>query len=129
MEMNDDDFDDMIKRLMRIMGMDTPFPRQNSSPTTLKSNPIDKGDIYIGDDMIAITIDLAKYAKQEDINVKAIDNKHILIEVVNYDDIANVFSRELELSNYIEMDSIKSTYINGVLDITMKIDKNVKEEI
>lgn len=129
MNMNGNDFDEMIRRLMRIMGMDSPFPNTHPRPSRIRRNPIDEGDMYFGDDVIAITIDLSKYAKKEDIKVKAIDNKHILIEVINYDDIANVFTRELELPKCIIEDSVKTTYKNGILDIVIDIDKRREKVI
>jgi HSP20 family protein len=81
-------------------------------------------DIYEEDDKIRIVAELPGVDENK-INVRAIDDKHIVIEASNHD---RKYRKELELPVEVDVDSADAVYKNGVLEIKFKKKKKVEEK-
>ncbi len=80
-------------------------------------------DIYEEDDSVRIIVEMPGADKNK-IKVRAIDDRHIVVEGSNHD---RKYYKEIELPVEVDIDTAKATFRNGVLEIRIK-KKKVAEE-
>ncbi|HID80296.1 MAG TPA: Hsp20/alpha crystallin family protein [Ignisphaera sp.] len=73
-------------------------------------------DVYEEDDSVRIIAELPGVDKEK-IKVRAIDDRHIVIEASNHD---RRYRKELELPTEVDIDTAKAVFRNGVLEIKIK---------
>ena len=81
-------------------------------------------DVYEEDDMVRVIVELPGVDKDK-IKVKAIDDRHIIVEASNHD---RRYRKEIELPSSVDIDSAKATFRNGVLEIRFR-KKGIREEM
>ena len=115
-----DDFDDLFKRIERAMdGSGTSYMRKNTEDRFSSRSSRDDSEILIWDNKITITLDVSR-ADIDEIEVQAEPGK-IYIRGSNVD---KTYSRAFMLPRDVIPESLKKTYINGILDIELEIDDN-----
>ncbi len=80
-------------------------------------------DIYEEDDSVRIIVELPGVDKEK-IKVRALDDRHLVIEASNRD---RRYRKEIELPTEVDVDTAKATFRNGVLEIRIK-KKGVQQE-
>ena len=114
--MIEDDFDDIFKMMDRIFGNN---PYRDKSP--IHDNKYER---LMDDDHIYYTFELPDM-KKEDIDIKTEKDKLNIILFKN----GREFKHQVNLPYPIKKDETKVTFVNGLLDITVSIDKDKAERI
>ena len=116
--MIDDEFDDIFNMMNRIFGK-SPFGNSGNSPIHDR-----KYERLMDDDNIYYTFEIPSVHK-EDIDIKSYENELI----VNLIRDGKTYKHNLDLPYPIIPDKTKVTFKNGILDITVKINKDKAKRI
>jgi len=81
-------------------------------------------DIYDEGDRIRIIMEMPGVEKEK-IKVKAIDDRHIVVEASDTD---RRYRKEIELPSDVDIESAKATYKNGILELILKKKSSSKRE-
>jgi len=81
-------------------------------------------DIYEEDDSVRIIAELPGVDKEK-IRVRALDDRHLVIEASNHD---RRYRKEIELPVEVDIDTAKATFKNGVLEVRIKKKGTRQEE-
>ena len=114
------DIDDIFRKILRILEMEE--DSYYSSGNFRQRSIFDNGDVYITDDNISITIDLGDIAREEDIYINLLDNETLSLKILDK------HKTLIPLPKKVIVDSLKYTFINGILDINMEVDKKYVSE-
>ena len=118
-----DDMDDIFRKIERMMNGG--FSHMKKSPSgRYKPMSSNESEILLWDDKLSITLDLSTSPITE-IDVKSTKSRL----TISSNDIGMSYSKEILLPRVVKPKTLKKSFENGILDITIDIDKEAEDEI